>query len=138
VRNTYLSLVLLSGLLGKVSHDASSELLPTSEGTLGSGLEGGSPSESASSSAVASTSPEFDRLSVLIDSLGTGSVCGSDERSLQASTILKQARFTDFQIVLPHSPMPAQGRVRKRHRRMFHLCLTHGAFIREKDRIPFG
>jgi len=30
------------------------------------------------------------------------------------------------------------GRVRKRHTRMFYRCLTHGALIREKDRIPFG
>jgi len=30
-----------------------------------------------------------------------------------------------------------QERVRKRHPRMY-LCLTHGAFLREKDRIPFG
>ena len=30
-----------------------------------------------------------------------------------------------------------QGRVRKRHPRMFYLCLTHGALIREKDGIPF-
>jgi len=30
------------------------------------------------------------------------------------------------------------GRVRKRHPRMFYLCLTNGAFLREKDRISFG
>ena len=29
------------------------------------------------------------------------------------------------------------GRVRKRHPRMFYRCLTHGALIRDKDRIPF-
>ena len=30
----------------------------------------------------------------------------------------------------------SQGRVRKRHARMFYLCLTHGALIREKDKYP--
>jgi len=33
---------------------------------------------------------------------------------------------------------PTLGRVRKRHPRMFYRCLTHGALIREKDRIPLG
>jgi len=36
------------------------------------------------------------------------------------------------------SGSPTLGRVRKRHPRTFHLCPTHGAFIREKERIPFG
>jgi len=31
-----------------------------------------------------------------------------------------------------------QERVRKRHPRMFYRCLTHGALIRKKDRIPLG
>ena len=31
-----------------------------------------------------------------------------------------------------------QRRVQKRHPRMFYHCLTHGALIREEDRIPLG